>query len=425
MEPNDDILNEYNLNQSEIVENNFNFDFFISSAQHGSGRSTADRQFYFINNRPCEAGKIAKLVNETYRQFNCNQYPFVYLNLILTKSEIDVNVTPDKRQIYLQREKLILAYVKASLLTSFKHLPSTYECQNLNATKSILRNESILEHDERNVKRKQDDDNEVSVLEAFKNKFQNDGQRMLHDNKKLKIENNSSSLKAKIEHRDVLKQIKLNEVKDFKLEHNDTNEDNSNKKLDSLIEMMCEKDEEENLDASQASEENVIEQTCKETTYKQFSNITDEKIEEVKLTCKYVKENKVAQKIMKAVVKNAKNSQCTPRTRNVINWNISLDDIVKQIDSKQSSHNDSLRTSVKFKSKILPNCNKEAEQELQKHFNKDSFKEMEVIGQFNLAFIIAKLKNDLFIVDQHASDEKFNFEQLGQTTILENQKLVK
>lgn len=34
---------------------------------------------------------------------------------------------------------------------------------------------------------------------------------------------------------------------------------------------------------------------------------------------------------------------------------------------------------------------------------------MEIIGQFNLGFIITKLNVTLFIVDQHATDEKYNF----------------
>jgi DNA mismatch repair protein PMS2 len=32
---------------------------------------------------------------------------------------------------------------------------------------------------------------------------------------------------------------------------------------------------------------------------------------------------------------------------------------------------------------------------------------MKVLGQFNLGFIIARLEDDLFILDQHACDEKF------------------
>lgn len=50
---------------------------------------------------------------------------------------------------------------------------------------------------------------------------------------------------------------------------------------------------------------------------------------------------------------------------------------------------------------------------------------MEIIGQFNLGFIITRLNNDLFIIDQHATDEKYNFEQLQTNTVLESQVLVK
>ena len=49
---------------------------------------------------------------------------------------------------------------------------------------------------------------------------------------------------------------------------------------------------------------------------------------------------------------------------------------------------------------------------------------MEVVGQFNLGFIIARLGQDLFIVDQHATDEKFNFETLLSSVVLKRQPLV-
>uniref|UniRef100_A0A671R1E7 MutL C-terminal dimerisation domain-containing protein n=1 Tax=Sinocyclocheilus anshuiensis TaxID=1608454 RepID=A0A671R1E7_9TELE len=52
------------------------------------------------------------------------------------------------------------------------------------------------------------------------------------------------------------------------------------------------------------------------------------------------------------------------------------------------------------------------------------FKDMEIIGQFNLGFIITKLKSDLFIIDQHATDEKYNFEMLQQNTVLKGQRLI-
>lgn len=69
---------------------------------------------------------------------------------------------------------------------------------------------------------------------------------------------------------------------------------------------------------------------------------------------------------------------------------------------------------------------------------KEDFSRMRVVGQFNLGFILAfrpskPLMNDrvdpafddeLFIIDQHASDEKFNFERLQSSTVVQNQPLV-
>jgi DNA mismatch repair protein PMS2 len=49
---------------------------------------------------------------------------------------------------------------------------------------------------------------------------------------------------------------------------------------------------------------------------------------------------------------------------------------------------------------------------------------MQVIGQFNLGFIIARLGSDLFILDQHACDEKYTFETLQRTTKIHEQPLI-
>jgi DNA mismatch repair protein PMS2 len=49
---------------------------------------------------------------------------------------------------------------------------------------------------------------------------------------------------------------------------------------------------------------------------------------------------------------------------------------------------------------------------------------MRVIGQFNLGFIISKLNNDLYILDQHACDEKYRFEDLQRHTVVHQQPLI-
>ncbi|KAI5696853.1 hypothetical protein M8J75_001113 [Diaphorina citri] len=109
----------------------FTLSGFISSAIHGHGRSTADRQFYFVNSRPCEPSKLMKLVNEVYHQFNNHQYPFIILNIEMSRDSVDVNVTPDKRQIFMDHEKLLLATVKATLLKLYENSPCTLPMNKL------------------------------------------------------------------------------------------------------------------------------------------------------------------------------------------------------------------------------------------------------------------------------------------------------
>ncbi|GES57233.1 DNA mismatch repair protein [Aspergillus terreus] len=78
-----------------------------------------------------------------------------------------------------------------------------------------------------------------------------------------------------------------------------------------------------------------------------------------------------------------------------------------------------------------------AEERLSLTVSKDDFAQMRIIGQFNLGFILATRsskdssnsaisasKDELFIIDQHASDEKFNFERLQAETVVQNQRLV-
>jgi DNA mismatch repair protein PMS2 len=70
--------------------------------------------------------------------------------------------------------------------------------------------------------------------------------------------------------------------------------------------------------------------------------------------------------------------------------------------------------------------------------SKHDFARMHIVGQFNLGFILAvrppessqssgvnaTKSDELFIIDQHASDEKFNFERLQADTVVNNQRLV-
>lgn len=55
---------------------------------------------------------------------------------------------------------------------------------------------------------------------------------------------------------------------------------------------------------------------------------------------------------------------------------------------------------------------------------KSDFQHMQVVGQFNLGFIIVGHLGKLFIVDQHALDEIYNYEKLMRSLVLRVQPLV-
>lgn len=59
-------------------------------------------------------------------------------------------------------------------------------------------------------------------------------------------------------------------------------------------------------------------------------------------------------------------------------------------------------------------------------FKKSDFRELEVIGQFNKGFVICQRKDggdQVMVVDQHAADEKTNYERLHRDICIETQAL--
>lgn len=111
------------------------------------------------------------------------------------------------------------------------------------------------------------------------------------------------------------------------------------------------------------------------------------------------------------------------RNRKEVTVSFSMDKLKSAAKTQQGEEAKAVEARL-FRAKIAPDSNSTAEKELRKNISKGMFKRMEVLGQFNLGFIIAKLDNDLFIVDQHASDEKFNFEDQQRNTTIRSQRLI-
>lgn len=311
---------------------------FISSCSHGSGRSATDRQFYFINNRPCDPMKIAKLVNDVYHQFNRHQYPFVVLNIELPKQSVDINVTPDKRQLLLDREKYLLATLQASLKSMFDRIPS-----EIGTLSNFTETRPLREPSEKVVDLQQN-----MVVFRGKDSLKRPSEKVIKSvpEKVIKLESEPKQSDEKYEH------LKLGPPE-------------PSVKMAEDVKAVIEIDDHGGKPKQRKS---IEARFCPDLSKRNLQ----------------------------------------------FKWE-------RKVESKNKSDSGKFRS---FLAKIAPEDNSQAEQELTRHFDQDNFKEMQILGQFNLGFIICQLADDLFIVDQHASDEKYNYERLQKANILESQNMV-
>lgn len=100
---------EGNFQRIEVSEDRFQADFFFYPA----ARRAADRQFIFLNERPCDIPKVLRKINEVFRAHSVDGYPIGVL-YITTDESVDTNLTPDKRQVlFAFEQELIDSLVQA------------------------------------------------------------------------------------------------------------------------------------------------------------------------------------------------------------------------------------------------------------------------------------------------------------------------
>jgi DNA mismatch repair protein PMS2 len=99
---------------------------FVSSPSPGSGRSSGDRQFLYVNGRPVDLPRVVKALNEVYRSFNSAQLPAAVLDVRLPTDAYDVNVTPDKRRVMLHAEEELLGALREALTAAYEPSRGTY-----------------------------------------------------------------------------------------------------------------------------------------------------------------------------------------------------------------------------------------------------------------------------------------------------------
>ncbi|KAI9582399.1 mismatch repair endonuclease PMS2 [Glossina fuscipes] len=405
---------------SSLYSREFELEGYISSCAHGSGRSSKDRQFFYVNSRPCDLKNISKAVNDCYHSFNNSQYPFVYLNIITSRQEVDVNLTPDKRQLMLSNEKLLLSLVRRSLHLTFDQIPATYKLQNTTI--------SDMQSQANNADLESIDLIPLSTAEKFRNvlsQWKRTGDTAgkapnVTTKRKCLDEITARTLKMQKIHQFLnTEDIKPTGEYDYK---SDPETDEEGDKTIQFDEMQLKQE-------SNAFDELVQRTDCKILTPKRpVCNFVDQKSlsnSDISPTNDVAsKDDNAARPVIELDVSDSETKERSNISSQFFVTLKEIEDSLKAEDALKSERESRAKLErLRFKSEITPSQNKTAEDELQKEISKSSFARMDVIGQFNLGFIVCKLDSDLFIIDQHATDEKYNFEMLQRTTHLQFQTL--
>ncbi|KAG6959045.1 hypothetical protein JG688_00010257 [Phytophthora aleatoria] len=369
---------------------------YVSKVGAGVGRSDNDRQFFFINGRPFDLPKMAKTLNEVWRQYEMKQKPACVLNFHLPLGDYDVNVTPDKRETFVKHEAKIIDAFKTGLNKLYEPSRGTFTVQPLMTAFARAAKTEEPPKKAAPIASENDISEQLERFPAVENPDEDDA---------------PTSQSEQLQ--------------------DDTTEDEEQKTKHVIVEILqprvqrCESTDraaDKTKDKPKAAEEPKLASSPKTSTASAPLSP-----EEILLD---LRKSAKRQKLYSPMP-----SQSIPSTPEEHVW--SLDEMIKQrqqyfeeeVEYERKRKTNRLKVpktcSTSVDGDALETDNEIAAAALQRVLKKEDFKRMEVLGQFNLGFIIGKLDNDLFIIDQHASDEKFNYETLQQTTVMHQQPLVR
>ncbi|XP_073504107.1 mismatch repair endonuclease PMS2 [Phyllobates terribilis] len=450
--PSEGVCEEYGLGPADVSGGFYNITGYISQCDHGVGRSATDRQFYFINQRPCDPAKVIKIVNEAYHSFNRHQYPFVVLNICVNSECVDINVTPDKRQILLQEEKLLLAIIKTSLAAMFSSSVNRLNVnQQLMDVAGNFRRVSSEEADCSQVEESPLSEKGALAVSKLREAFANSqratsGLVNLKDDK-MKSPNSSPAQRKLQSFFNVSPKLQTNMFKIASDVGDAKGPPETTQPLSEAPQSDCDagKDainpSDSELDSStpdlsfRSSSDHFV--VSPETAVKaevESPAACDPPRMESEIYPRLLDKDEERDipspkcKRLKMVQNTKPDSVDAPVhiMKKTVPLQFSMCRLIKQMEKckKQRQEKEESEMFRRFRAKISPGENQAAEAELRKEISKEMFSKMDIIGQFNLGFIITKLDSDLFIVDQHATDEKYNFEMLQQNTVLQGQRLI-
>uniref|UniRef100_A0A5K4FBF1 Mismatch repair endonuclease PMS2 n=1 Tax=Schistosoma mansoni TaxID=6183 RepID=A0A5K4FBF1_SCHMA len=384
-------------NTSSLIGNSSPSPSLANKRRTSIGYSSSERQFIYINGRPCDLPKITRLATDLWRRCSKEAYssitsgislpnrsttstfPVLILLFTMPTQSVDINLTPDKRTLLLHHENYVMALAKAVLVKTLFN-SSGMDISSLSQTK--------IDFDQSQIVTNCDQLNDESQVNCVSTPIHKRHSSPVSD---------ISCVSPKRAHYSYDQTPSLQfDIIDLTTLENSTHQSNN------VQEISCENSQPSNLKVDQLEESRSEYEIVEDQLF--FSDNNLQSIE-VNFSMENLR-NQWKQILYSIPISNNDN--------NLYNIPNTTDN---SIDDKHIEEN------IMF-GKFTSMESQEAENELTTYFKKETFNSLKVIGQFNLGFIIAQHNQDLFIIDQHASDEKYRFEQLSENYRFKSQPLV-
>lgn len=438
-------------------------DGYLSDVQKQYG-GQPDRQLSYINARPCHLPQVFRCINEVYSTLGSNKKPFVFLNLSLPEDCYDVNVTPDKQTIFMHDEQMILQHLREAITNLFSDgdrlIPVTAQ-----KPQSMNRDEILTELGAKFSL----DGTRVPAIVSPAESVEEDSEIESLSGDYME-QSGSESDDNMLGHQAVtLKRLSGPQVQGTKRNRGKSPQDFSRvtkRRTKTLV-----------VESSSASRRPLLRNkpgkpshpqeallNLRETGVLPGASASAVSLDDAGIELEFGNRKDIISKPFKddqAVFDASKTPEASPEALippdagDVPEYSASpvkpLQRFVHRLNNLDHSNSGNyvhnLIKTMNFSASLVPQASvlradhevvedatdllhagidedaQIAEQTLSLNVSKSDFFGMTVVGQFNLGFILVLRQNEIFIIDQHASDEKSNYERLLRETIIDSQHM--
>jgi DNA mismatch repair protein PMS2 len=95
----------------------------VPSGSMNASKLNKDYVFFYLNKRPIDLPrKFKNLFGEIYKQYNPSMNPLLILNIDVEDNNYDINVSPDKREVFIKNEDEVIEHLKVHLNEFFEDI---------------------------------------------------------------------------------------------------------------------------------------------------------------------------------------------------------------------------------------------------------------------------------------------------------------